>query len=147
MALGWKRLDHVSIAAADPKAAAAFWRKLLGGEIDHYTVSPDGGFRVAMMHLPKRQTGLELIGPYDDNSFMQRFLRDRGPGVHHLTIEVEDIDQALAHVRDVMGIEPLDEPYDDYEWRQFFVHPRDTGGVLIQFYAWLPGRRPADWPE
>ena len=147
MALGWKRLDHVSIAAADPKAAAAFWRKLLGGEIDHYTVSPDGGFRVAMMHLPKRQTGLELIGPYDDDSFMQRFLRDRGPGVHHLTIEVEDIDQALAHVRDVMGIEPLDEPYDDYEWRQFFVHPRDTGGVLIQFYAWLPGRRPADWPE
>ena len=147
MALGWKRLDHVSIAAADPKAAAAFWRKLLGGEIDHYTVSPDGGFRVAMMHLPKRQTGLELIGPFDDDSFMQRFLRDRGPGVHHLTIEVEDIDQALAHVRDVMGIEPLDEPYDDYEWRQFFVHPRDTGGVLIQFYAWLPGRRPADWPE
>ncbi len=147
MALGWKRLDHVSIAAADPKAAAAFWRKLLGGDIDHYTVSPDGGFRVAMMHLPKRQTGLELIGPYDDHSFMQRFLRDRGPGVHHLTIEVEDIDQALAHVRDVMGIEPLDEPYDDYEWRQFFVHPRDTGGVLIQFYAWLPGRRPADWPE
>ena len=147
MALGWKRLDHVSIAAADPKAAAAFWRKLLGGEIDHFTVSPDGGFRVAMMHLPKRQTGLELIGPYDDDSFMQRFLRDRGPGVHHLTIEVEDIEQALAHVRDVMGIEPLDEPYDDYEWRQFFVHPRDTGGVLIQFYAWLPGRRPADWPE
>ena len=147
MALGWKRLDHVSIAAADPKAAAAFWRKLLGGDIDHYTVSPDGGFRVAMMHLPKRQTGLELIGPYDDDSFMQRFLRDRGPGVHHLTIEVEDIEQALTHVRDVMGIEPLDEPYDDYEWRQFFVHPRDTGGVLIQFYAWLPGRRPADWPE
>ena len=147
MALGWKRLDHVSIATEDPKAAAAFWGKLLGGELDHFTVSPEQGFRVSMLHLPKRQTGIELIGPYDESSFVQRFLSERGPGVHHLTIEVEDIEQALAHVREEMGIEPLAEPFEDYEWKQFFVHPRDAGGVLLQFYEWLPGRRPADWPE
>ncbi len=147
MALGWKRLDHVAIATDDPQAAARFWSRLLGAELDHWTVSPAEGFRVAQLHLPRRQTGLELIGPYDQNSFIQKFLRERGPGVHHLTIEVEDIEQALAHIRGEMGIEPLGEIFADYEWRQFFVHPRDAGGVLLQFYEWLPGRRPADWPE
>ncbi len=147
MALGWKRLDHIAIAAEDPPAAAAFWSKLLGAELDHHSASGAEGFRVAMLHLPGRQTGIELIGPYDESSFMSRFLSTRGPGVHHLTIEVENIEQALAHVREEMGIEPLAEPFEDYEWKQFFVHPRDAGGVLLQFYEWLPGRRPEDWPQ
>lgn len=147
MALGWKRLDHVSIATDDLPAAARFWERLLGAELDHWTSSPSGGFRVALLHLPKRQAGLELIAPYDESSFVQKFLNERGPGAHHLTIEVEDIEQAFAHVREEMGIEPLGEVFEDYEWRQFFVHPRDAGGVLLQFYEWLPGRRPADWPE
>ncbi len=147
MALGWKRLDHVAIATEDTHAAGKFWSRLLGAELDHWTISPDEGFRVAQFHLPKRQAGLELIGPFDEHSFIHKFLRERGPGFHHMTIEVEDIDQAVAHLRDEMGVEPLSEPFSDYEWRQFFVHPRDTGGVLLQFYEWLPGRRPADWPE
>ena len=147
MALGWKRLDHVALATEDTHAAAKFWSRLLGAELDHWTISPEEGFRVAQLHLPKKQAGLELIGPYDEHSFINKFLRERGPGFHHMTIEVEDVDQAVAHLRDEMGVEPLSEPFSDYEWRQFFVHPRDTGGVLLQFYEWLPGRRPADWPE
>lgn len=145
--IGWVRFDHVAIAAEDPAQAAAFWQKLFGLELDHWTISPDEGFRVAQYHLPKRQAGLEIIGPFDDSSFMKRFLDQRGPGVHHITIEVEDAARALAYIREELGIEPVSELFEDYEWSQFFLHPRDTGGVLVQLYSWLPGRRPADWPE
>ena len=78
---------------------------------------------------------------------MQKFINERGPGMHHITVEVEDADTACDYIREEMGIEPLGEPYEDYEWNQFFIHPRDTGGVLVQIYSWLPGRRPADWPD
>ncbi len=145
--IGWVRFDHVAIAAEDPGRAATFWQKLFGLELDHWTLSQDEGFRVAQFHFPKRQMGLEIIGPWDESSFMKRFLDTRGPGMHHITIEVEDAEQAYRYVREELEIEPISEPFSDFEWSQFFIHPRDTGGVLIQLYSWLPGRRPADWPE
>lgn len=145
--IGWVRLDHVAIAAQNPKAATAFWGKLFGMELDHWTVSTEGGYRVSQSHLPDRQLGLEIIGPFQEDSFVQKFIDSRGPGMHHMTIEVEDADRACAYVRRELQIEPLEEPFSDFEWRQFFIHPRDTGGVLVQFYSWLPGRRPADWPK
>ena len=145
--LGWVRLDHLAIAAEDPKAASKFWGRLFGLELDHWTVSNEGGFRVSQFHFPRRQVGLEIIGPFDESSFVQRFIDQRGPGMHHITVEVEDAEAACEFVREEMGIEPLSEPYTDFEWNQFFIHPRDTGGVLVQIYSWLPGRRPADWPQ
>ena len=145
--IGWVRLDHVAIAAEDPQQAAEFWQKLFGLELDHWTVSPTEGFRVAQFHFPRRQAGLELIGPFQEDSFINKFIRERGPGMHHITVEVEDANRACEWLREEMGIVPLAEPFDDYEWRQFFIHPRDTGGVLVQLYSWLPGRRPGDWPQ
>lgn len=145
--IGWVRLDHVAIAVEDPQRASSFWGKLFGLELDHWTVSPEEGYRVAQFHLPRRQAGLELIGPFAEDSFINKFLRERGPGMHHLTVEVEDADAACAWLREEMQIEPLTPPFEDYEWRQFFIHPRDTGGVLVQLYSWLPGRRPSDWPR
>ena len=145
--IGWVRLDHVAIAAEDPQSASAFWSKLFGLQLDHWTVSHEGGFRVSQFHLPRRQAGLEIIGPFDEDSFVQKFIDARGAGMHHITVEVEDADAACAWIRAEMGLEPLAEPYSDFEWRQFFIHPRDTGGVLVQIYSWLPGRRPADWPQ
>lgn len=145
--IGWVRFDHFAIAAEDPGRAGRFWQKLFGLELDHWTLSQDEGFRVAQYLMPKQQAGIEIIGPWDDSSFMKRFLDQRGPGMHHITIEVEDAEQAYAFVREEMELEPVSEPFDDHEWRQFFIHPRDTGGVLVQLYSWLPGRRPADWPE
>ncbi len=145
--LGWVRLDHVAIAAEDSKAASNFWSRLFGLDLDHWTISHEGGYRVAQFHLPNRQAGLELIAPFDETSFVQKFINERGPGMHHITVEVEDADSACDYIREELGIEPLGEPYQDYEWNQFFIHPRDTGGVLVQIYSWLPGRRPADWPD
>ena len=145
--LGWIRVDHLAIAAQDPNQATAFWTKLFGLELDHWTISQSGGFRVSQHHFPQRQIGLEIIGPFQEDSFIQKFIDTRGAGMHHLTIEVEDADAACAWVRAELGIEPLSEPEEDFEWRQFFIHPRDTGGVLVQMYSWLPGRRPADWPK
>lgn len=143
--IGIRRVDHVAIAAEDGRGAAEFWTKLFGLEFDHWSHSSEEEFRVAQMHFPRRQLGLEVIAPYDDGSFVRKFLDERGPGLHHITLEVEDYDAAVAFLRDEMGIEPFGE-FSDFEWRQSFIHPRDAGGVLVQIYEWLPGRRPADWP-
>ena len=79
--------------------------------------------------------------------FVKKFLSQRGPGVHHITIEVEDIEKAAAFLRDEMGIEPFRGVFSDGEWKQTFIHPRDSGGVLYQLYEWEPGKRPAGLPE
>ena len=105
--LGWLRLDHVAIAAEDPKAASNFWGRLFGLELDHWTISHDGGFRVAQFHLPNRQSGLELIAPFDESSFVQKFIDERGPGMHHITVEVEDADAACEYIREELASEPL----------------------------------------
>ena len=144
--IGIRRVDHIAIAAEDPQRAAEFWQRLFGLELDHWSSSPDEGYRVAQFHFPGRQVGLEVIGAYDEDSFVKRFIETRGAGMHHITVEVGDFDGAVEFLREEMGIEPFGE-FEDFEWRQCFVHPRDTGGVLVQLYEWRPGRRPADWPD
>ena len=78
----------------------------------------------------------EVLEPTDENSFLHRFLKERGPGLHHVTFEVESIDNAIAALKE-KGIEPFGgRSYDKY--KELFIHPKDSGGVLFQLYegAW-----------
>ena len=140
--LGWVRFDHYSIAAPDAEQAIAFHEKLFGLERDHVFRSPSEGFRGALLNMPNRQGQVEILAPFGDDSFVQDFLDRRGPGLHHITIEVEDIDAAVEYLRDEMGIEPYRGVWSDGQWRQTFIHPRDTGGILYQLFEWLPGHGP-----
>lgn len=140
--IGWKRFDHFALAASDARAALDFHAKLFGLPPGDWFESPDEGFRGGVLQMPGGQGTVEVVEPYDGESFLHRFLAERGPGVHHITVEVEDIEAAVAYLREEMGIEPLREIFSDGEWRQTFIHPRDTGGVLYQIYEWEPGHGP-----
>ncbi len=142
--LGWKRFDHYSIVAKDAEKMIEFHKKLFGLEEAEEIDSPDKGFSGAVLDMPGRQAQIEVLAPAGKGSFLDKFLDERGPGVHHITIEVEDVDAAAVYLREEMGIEPHGGVWSDGEWRQTFIHPKDTGGVLYQLFEWEPGKGPAD---
>ena len=145
--LGWKRFDHYSIAVPDAQKAVEFHKKLFGLGPEQPTESQSEGYRGASLDMPRNQGQIEILEPFGDGSFLHRFLEDRGAGVHHVTIEVEDIEAAAAYLREEMAIEPHGGVWSDGEWKQTFIHPRDTGGVLYQLFEWEPEHRPPDLPD
>ncbi len=144
---GVKRLDHVSIATSDAKQTLAFLSRLLGAEIACPIAEEGEGYRGAYLYFADSQARVEVLEPCDAQSFLSKFIAERGPGVHHITFEVDDVEETAAFLKEEMGIEPYRGVWSDHEWKQTFVHPKDTGGVLLQFYEWLPGKRPDNAPK
>lgn len=144
--LGLRRFDHVCFAVPNAEQAMAFYSRLLGSEIADPFESPTEGMRGAYLWFPNRQARIEFMEPLGEDSFLHKFLRQRGPGLHHLTFEVEDIQQAAAYLKEEMGIEPYRDVWSDGEWKQIFVHPKDAFGVLLQFFEWEPGMKPPGFP-
>ena len=123
--LGIKRIDHVSVVHSDLEGRVRFYQDLVGMEVAERFESPAAGFKGVAMSIPGSPTQWEI-----------RFLAERGPGMHHATFEVEDIEKAAAALRS-NGIEPFGEGIAN-DWKQLFIHPRDSGGVLIQLYEQIP---------
>jgi methylmalonyl-CoA/ethylmalonyl-CoA epimerase len=127
-----KRLDHVSMAAPRLEDQLRFFEDLFGMRVVERFDAPGTGFVGAALSIPGTGINMEVIAPAGEGSFLDRFLRDRGPALHHLTFEVTDIEAAARVLRE-QGIEPFGRS-DDADWKQLFIHPRDSGGVLIQLY-------------
>ena len=105
---------------------------LLGAEYLDGGTNPNGDFRWVQYSLPGSGT-LELIAPLvsDPDHFIQRFLRERGEGLHHLTFKVFDIEEAVRRATELgFVVTGFDDSLDD--WKEAFVHPRSANGVLIQ---------------
>jgi methylmalonyl-CoA/ethylmalonyl-CoA epimerase len=84
--------------------------------------------------LPVGESEIELVAPTSDDSTMMKFLTDRGPGIHHVCIEVSNIESALAELK-VKGVRLInDEPIQEEGRKMAFVHPKSTGGVLLELY-------------
>jgi methylmalonyl-CoA/ethylmalonyl-CoA epimerase len=130
--LGIKRIDHVSVVNGDLEGRIRFYSDLFGMEVSERFETTEGGFKGAALSIPGSPTQWEILEPLGDDSFLHRFLEQRGPGMHHATFEVEDIAKAAAALR-AYGVEPFGESTAG-DWKQLFLHPRDTGGVLIQLY-------------
>lgn len=128
-----KGINHVAIVVPDLAEAQRFWVEALGLPVDHITHVPEEGVEVAF--LPAGGTEIELLQPLDDESGVAKFLQKRGPGIHHICLEVADIAQMMARLRDA-GIQLLNEtPRTNPDGRQYaFIHPKSAGGVLVELY-------------
>ena len=128
-----KRIDHVAIAAESIDERVRFLSELFGMKPGPRYDNPQDGYNGVELSIPGSDTKWEVIEPAGENSFVRRFLGQRGPGLHHVTFEVTDIEAAAKVLRE-RGIEPVGMRVEGAWNKELFIHPRDTGGVLIQLY-------------
>ncbi|MCJ7514144.1 MAG: methylmalonyl-CoA epimerase [Anaerolineales bacterium] len=128
-----KRIHHAALVVQDLEAGLKFWRDALGLKLDHIEDVPEQESRVAF--LPVGDGEIELVLPTTDDSGIARYLAKRGPGIHHLCLEVDDLPAALEQLRQ-HGIRLIHEqPVAAAGGRRAaFIHPESTGGVLVELY-------------
>ncbi|MGD9630450.1 MAG: methylmalonyl-CoA epimerase [Pyrinomonadaceae bacterium] len=125
------KIDHLGIATRGVEDALRFWEDALGLENVHTETVDDQKVRVAM--LPLGESRIELLEPTSDDSPISKFLDKRGGGLHHIAIRVDDIEAALARLKE-KGMRLIDEtPRIGAEGcRVAFVHPSSANGVLLE---------------
>src|SRR6266446_661730 len=124
-----RRIDHVAIIVRNIEQALAFYRDTLGITPREIKEVPTEQVRIAF--LPMGGPGgseIELIEPTTPDSSLMKFLEKRGEGLHHICLEVEDIDAALQEMQ-LNGAPVLDQqPRIAAEGRAVFLHPKGTHG-------------------
>ena len=132
-----KRIDHIAIVVEDIDAALSFWRDTLGLDLTHVEDVPEQQSAVAF--LPTGSSEVELVKPTSPDSGVARFLAKRGPGMHHICFEVDDIQAILARLK-AHGVRLIDrQPRIGTGGKQVaFVHPESTHGVLVELYELTP---------
>jgi methylmalonyl-CoA/ethylmalonyl-CoA epimerase len=124
-------LDHIGIAVADIEQALKFYRDALGLEVDAPEEVASQGVRA--LFIPTGDAALELLEATRDDSPIAKYLAKRGPGLHHITLRVDDIRAALAQLT-AKGVRLIDtEPREGANGSLVaFVHPSSTDGVLVE---------------
>jgi len=127
------RIDHVAIVVDDIDAALGFWRDDLGLALTHVEDVPDQESVVAF--LPTGDSEVELVKPTTDTSGVARYLRRRGPGVHHICFEVADLESCLERL-EARGVRLINrQPTIGTGGKRIaFIHPDSTHGVLVELY-------------
>jgi methylmalonyl-CoA/ethylmalonyl-CoA epimerase len=128
-----KRIDHIAVVVDDIDGALSFWRDTLGLPLDHVEDVPEQKSMVAFM--PAGGSEVELVKPTTDDSGVAKFLQKRGPGIHHICFEVEDLDAALAELKR-NGVRLINETalQGSGGKRLAFIHPASANGVLVELY-------------
>ena len=126
------KINHIAIAVSDVDGALEFWRDALGLKVDHIEDVPSQ--KSTVVFIPVGESEIELVKPTSQNSGVANFLAERGGGMHHLCFEVDNIEEMLADLKQ-KGIRLINEAPLELPGRKLaFVHPKSTGGVLIELY-------------
>jgi len=127
------KIDHIGIVVQDIEAALKVYRDALGLELTRVESVPEQAVRIAFLLTGEGE--IELVQPTTDDSGIARYLARRGEGIHHICLEVDDLESSLAHMA-AQGIELIDEtPRTGSAGQRYaFIHPKSTQGVLIELY-------------
>lgn len=129
--MSFLKISHIAIAVEDLEVAKKAFESLTGNKVEVIEEVPDQRVRVGM--LPIGESRLELAGPTDPSSTIAKFIEKRGEGIHHICFEVEDLNAELVRLKKE-GFQLIDEKprlgADGH--RIAFIHPRTTGGVLVE---------------
>jgi len=126
------KINHVAIVVQDIDVALNFWEQTFGLQLDHVEDVPSQKSKVAF--LPLGESEIELVQPTNSDSGLANFLEKRGEGMHHICIEVEDIDAALAELKS-KGVRLINEVPEELPGRKMaFIHPKAANGVLVELY-------------
>ena len=127
------RIDHIAILVNDLTEPLSFWRDALGMEVTHVKDIPAEAAEIAF--LPAADSEIELVHPTTAVSGLAKYLEKRGPGMHHVCLEVDDIEGMLAQLKD-KGIQLINEtPKVNAEGKKYaFIHPKSAFGVMVELY-------------
>jgi methylmalonyl-CoA/ethylmalonyl-CoA epimerase len=128
---GVRRVDHVAIVVRDIDAAIALWEGAYGLKCTHKERVEEQRVDAAM--FPVGDTRIEFISPFDPECGVAKYLDKRGEGIHHICLEVGDIDAMLAALK-AAGRPLIDEVAKGgvHNTRVAFVHPKGSNGVLLE---------------
>jgi len=132
-------LDHIGIAVSNLDEALAFYRDALGLDVEAPEEVPSQ--RVRAHFIPAGQAALELLEATADDSPIAKYVATRGPGLHHITLRVDDIAAALAQLK-ARGVRLIDESPRPGAHGSLvaFIHPSSAHGVLVELTQPSPAR-------
>ena len=125
------KVEHIALAVADLEAAVAHYASVWGATVEHRERVEDQGVEEAM--IPVGDTYLQLLGATGPESTVAKFVERRGEGLHHIAYEVDDLEGALAELKD-KGVPLIDEkPRRGGRGHMVaFVHPKGNHGLLVE---------------
>jgi methylmalonyl-CoA/ethylmalonyl-CoA epimerase len=125
------KIDHIGIAVKSLAEATKVYEDVLGLKVTGYDEVGEQGVRVAMLNIGESR--IELLQPTSPDSPVEKFMTKRGEGIHHIAVEVDDIDKALERLK-AAGARLVDsEPRRGaHNSRIAFIHPSSTQGVLLE---------------
>jgi methylmalonyl-CoA/ethylmalonyl-CoA epimerase len=128
-----KAINHVAVVVQDMEKSLSFWRDGLGIQLHELRDVPAEQSQVAF--LPLAGAEVELVMPTTQDSGIAKYLSKRGPGMHHLCLEVDDLAGMIARLKE-RGVRLInEEPRTGADGKQYaFIHPESTGGVLVELY-------------
>jgi methylmalonyl-CoA/ethylmalonyl-CoA epimerase len=127
-------IHHLGIAVADLDEAVMTYERVLGARLEHRETVPDQGVEAASLRVGEGR--VELLASLGDETPVGKFLAKRGPGMHHVAYEVEDVGGALAELAG-KGVELVDETPREglFGLQVAFLHPDALDGVLAELVA------------
>ena len=124
------KFDHVGLAVNSAEETVALLSKLFGFEIKESRAEPEAGFKSTL--ISKEDVTLELIEPIGPQGMIQKFIEKRGAGLHHISIQVEDLAEEMKRLKD-LGVQFVGEEAAEVGGNKvIFIHPRSTKGLLIE---------------
>lgn len=127
------RIDHIAIVVDDMEKTLEFWQDALGLEL--HGIQDIAAEMAQIAFLPTGGSEIELVKPITGDSGLAKYLEKRGPGMHHVCLEVDDIAAMLAQLKG-KGIQLInEEPRLSADGRLYaFIHPKSANGVLVELY-------------
>ena len=124
-------IEHIGVAVSNLNQASSFWGNILN--ILHTHTEEVKSEQVSTKIYDTNKGKIELLSPLSNNSSIEKFINKKGPGIHHVCLEVDDIDLAIIELKKEQITLLNDKPKIGAEgFKIVFIHPKSTGGVLVE---------------
>jgi len=130
--MGIKRIDHIGIVVKDLEESLKRWKELFGVKVGAIEEIKERGVKVAHLEF-EDGSAVELVTSLGEESSIEKFIEERGEGIHHLSLEAEGIEDVMKELKE-KGIQFIQEiPQEGAEGSKIaFIHPRNLKGVLLE---------------
>lgn len=127
------KINHLAVVVENLDTALGFWRDALGLELHNTEINEAEQVKIGFLEIGESK--IELLEPTNPESGIGKYLAKKGAGMHHVCVEVEDIETTMQQLQD-KNVELInDTPKTRPEGTRYcFIHPKSTGGVLVELY-------------